>query len=316
MIVTLTAHPSFDKTIELGGPLAPGHVHTALGTREDAGGKGVNVSRAVAAARADTVAVLPLDDTDPYDGALRDARISARRVPISGAARSNITLVDPEGETTKVNLPGATLGTTDAGELIDALVDVCGGADWLVIAGSLPPGASDDFYVNVITAVRERLGTKSPRIAVDTAGAALHAVVTSAAPDLVTPNAEELAELVGAPSGGTVTGGAEAALALAEQLVPGAVRSALITLGADGAVLVDGDGTWVGTAPAIRVASTVGAGDSALAGYLLAHTEGRSPEERLRRAIQYGAAAAALPGTQPPSPHTLPTEGITIHRVR
>ena len=98
-------------------------------------------------------------------------------------------------------------------------------------------------------------------------------------------------------------------------LVPAKVGAALVTLGADGAVLVEAGGAWVATPPAIRAVSTVGAGDSSLAGYLLAHTQGAGPEERLRHAVRYGAAAASLPGTQPPAPADLPAGDVPVARV-
>ena len=88
-----------------------------------------------------------------------------------------------------------------------------------------------------------------------------------------------------------------------------------MTLGAHGAVLVTADGAWAGTPPRIRVASTVGAGDSSLAGYLLADLDGAAPEERLRRSIRYGAAAASLPGTQAPSPADLPVGDVHIRTL-
>ena len=90
------------------------------------------------------------------------------------------------------------------------------------------------------------------------------------------------------------------------------VGAALVTLGADGAVLVNGGGAWQATPPRIRVVSTVGAGDSSLAGYLLADVAGGGPEDRLRRSVQYGAAAASLPGTQAPTPHDLPAGEVVV----
>lgn len=311
MIVTLTANPSLDRTVVLSAPLQPGRVQQASSTREDAGGKGVNVARVVAAAGHETLAVLPLADTDPFDVALRAVGVRARRVPVTAHARANVTIADPEGVTTKLNLAGAGLTAAEAAAVIEAVSDACSGARWLVLAGSLPPGVSPAFYVDVIHAVRERLGDRAPRVAVDTSGDALRAVVERGAPDLIKPNDEELAALAGEdldPQGdlpGSV-------LAVARRLVPAKAGSALVTLGGRGAVLVEPDAAWFGAAPRIAVASTVGAGDSALAGYLLADVAGRGPAERLRTAIRYGAAAASLPGTQAPSPSDLPDDDVTV----
>lgn len=330
MIVTLTANPSLDRTIVLDGPLRPGEVQAASSSREDAGGKGINVSRAVAAAGARTLAVLPLADHDPYLAPLRSTGLSTRTIAVRGLTRSNLTITDPSGETTKLNLPGASLAPTEADALIAAVVDASVDARWLVLAGSLPPGAGDDFYVRVIEAVRRAHGASAPRIAVDTSRAALRAVVEHGGPDLIKPNDEELAELAGAelPAEPAPSASSEvtpmdsaqadtaavhhAVLDIARRLVPSRVAATLVTLGARGAVLVTADGAWAAPAPRIRVASTVGAGDSSLAGYILAESTDARPADRLTHAIRYGAAAASLPGTQLPAPHDLPSDDLPV----
>lgn len=303
MIVTLTANPSLDRTVTLQGALRLGAVQTASDVREDAGGKGINVTRVLRGSGVESRAVLPLDPEDPFAVALRAAGVTAAPVAVHGAARANLTIADPEGVTTKINLPGVTRTAEDAAALIDAVVAACAGARWLVLAGSIPPGLSESFYVDVIRAVRAA-GAPAPRIAVDTSGAALRAAVESGAPDLIKPNEDELAELAGV----TLDPGAplpEQVAAIAARLVPARVGSAFVTLGGDGAVLVTADGAWHGTPPPTRVRSTVGAGDSSLAGFLIAEERGAGPEECLRSGIRYGSAAAALPGTQAPTPTDL-----------
>ncbi len=314
MIVTLTTNPSLDRTVALTDPLRVGEVQTARGVREDAGGKGINVARVVAAASRRSLAVLPLDEDDPFAVALRATGVPVHIVAHAGSTRANLTVVDAQGVTTKINLPGAQLTTADADALTAAVVAASEGASWLVLAGSLAPGLPADHYVRVIDAVRERWGTGAPRIAVDTSGPALAAVVAAGAPDLIKPNDEELAELVGKPLDDRVPL-ADAVAAVAAELVPSRVGSALVTLGAQGAVIVTADGAWHGTPPPTRVQSTVGAGDSSLAGYLLAETAGLPVEERVRSGIRYGSAAAALPGTQPPTPNDLPTGDVPVRRL-
>lgn len=311
MIVTLTAHPSLDRTVTLGAPLRVGEVQAATASREDAGGKGINVARVVSAARHACVAVLPLAADDPFDAALRASGLDARRVPVGGHVRANLAVTDPSGVTTKLNLPGAMLSPDEQSALVDAVVTATGGAHWLVLAGSLPPGTPDDFYVRVIDAVREEHGEAAPRIAVDTSGSALATVVEGAAPELVKPNDDELAELMG----GAIGDDPASVLDAARSLVPVRAGAALVTLGGRGALLVERDGAWLATPPPIRVTSTVGAGDSSLAGYVLADTLGLDAEERLRRAVRYGAAAASLPGTQAPTPADLPTGDIPVIRL-
>jgi 1-phosphofructokinase len=310
-IVTLTANPSLDRTITLTDALRPGEVQAAASAREDAGGKGINVSRVITAAGVATLAVLPLASDDPFAAVLGGSGVPTCSVPVAGHARANLTITDSAGVTTKLNLPGATLSTTDVDDLIAAVVSASEAANWLVLAGSLPPGAGDALYVEIIRAVRDRWGTAAPRIAVDTSGAALRAVVYEASPDLIKPNDDELVELAGVALDARVPL-ADAVLPVAQALIPARVGAALVTLGADGAVLVTADGAWVATPPPIRVISTVGAGDSSLAGYLLADAAGSPPADRLRRSVQYGAAAASLPGTQAPTPDDLPSGEVIV----
>lgn len=310
MIVTLTANPSLDRTIILSSPLQPGEVQAAVSAREDAGGKGINVARVVATAGIPALAVLPLAADDPFGAALQATGVPTRRVAIRGHARANLTITDPRGVTTKLNLPGATLEQADVDALVAAVVAACAGARWLVLAGSLPPGAGDDFYVTVIHAVRDRWLDAAPKVAVDTSGEALRAAALHAHPDLIKPNEDELAELTGATLDDADLPGAVAEIA--RTLVPERVGAALVTLGARGSVLLTADGVFVANAPRIRVRSTVGAGDSALAGYLLADVAGAAPAERLVGAIRYGSAAATLPGTQPPRPADLPGDDVSV----
>ncbi|SEA96409.1 1-phosphofructokinase family hexose kinase [Leifsonia sp. 21MFCrub1.1] len=311
MIVTLTANPSLDRSVTLDAPLLPGAVQSALGAREDAGGKGINVARVIAAAGVPALAVLPLADDDPFGVALHSAGVATRPVPIHGHARANLTITDPAGVTTKLNLPGTVLEPAESAALVAAVVDACEGAEWLVLAGSLPPGAADDLYVTVIRAVRDRWLGDAPKIAVDTSGDALRAAVFDGHPDLIKPNELELAELTGTeqPAADDLV---DAVLAVARPLVPDTVGAALITLGAHGSVLVTADGAFVAEVPRITVRSTVGAGDSALAGYLLADRAGADPADRLVDAVRYGSAAASLPGTQAPRPLDLPPGDIRV----
>lgn len=313
MIVTVTANPALDRTVTLASPLRPGEVQTARSVREDAGGKGVNVSRVLAAAGIDTLAVVPVAGDDPYDAVVRATGLPTRVVPVERRVRTNLALTAPDGETTKVNLPGAALTPDDAAALTATVIEAVGGADWLVLAGSLPAGVADTFYVEIVEAVRERWGAAAPRIAVDTSGAALRAVVERGGVDLIKPNDEELAELTGAEI--DQASPLDSVRRLARRLVPERTASALVTLGGAGAALVTADGAWFAEAPRIRVASTVGAGDSSLAGYLLAEQAGLGPAARLQSAIRYGSAAASLPGTQAPTPADLGSGDIAVRSL-
>lgn len=316
MIVTLTANPSIDRTVTLTEPLRRGAVHRAESTESHPGGKGVNVARVVTAAGVPAVAVLPGNPQDPLLAALTSAGITHRGIAYPGSARTNLTVTEPDGTTTKINEPGAPLSPECLGSLEDVLRELADSASWLALSGSLPPGVPDGWYAELVAALRGI----DVRIAVDTSDApllGLAAAFGTVAPDLIKPNAEELGQLTGtdglalerAAAAGDPVPTAEAGLALIERGGPAAV---LATLGAAGAVLVTADGAWFATPPPIVPRSTVGAGDSSLAGYLLADLDGAEPAERLARAVAYGSAAAALPGTALPSPEQTDPAAVTV----
>lgn len=323
MIVTLTANPSLDRTVELPAPLARGEVQRAVAVHQHSGGKGVNVSRALVASGLETVAVLPGADGDPVLAGLFDDGVPYAALPIGQPLRSNVTLTEPDGVTTKINEPGPELDEEQQEALIGLLLDRSRGASWVVLAGSLPPGVPADFYATIAQRLRNREdGSPAPLIAIDSSGSPLAAAISGDAdgkPDLLKPNAEELAELATA-AGLTDVGTAEeleADPAVAAEAAAAVVRSGvgavLATLGSKGAVLVTADGgAWLATHTPIKAVSTVGAGDSSLAGYLLAATKGGSAQDCLRQAVAHGAAAASLPGSTVPAVHQTTPDAVTI----
>jgi 1-phosphofructokinase len=311
MIITLTPNPSLDRTIELGGALARGEVQRAVSTREEPGGKGVNIARALEASGILGLAILPGDDLDPVLVALRAAGVPHLGMPIGAAIRSNIAITEPDGTTTKVNVPGPVLSPGQQRSLIDLVLEKAEGAEWVVLAGSLPPGVPADFYAAITRELRSRFGAHAPKVAVDSSGAPLAAAVT-AGPDLIKPNADELAELTGIPDPDSLEGDPLLVARAAERLVAAGVGAVLATLGSKGAVLVTADGAWLAQTPPVIARSTVGAGDSALAGYLLSDIAGESAPDSLRQAAAHGAAAASLPGSTVPALNQTRPGDVTV----
>lgn len=300
MIITLTPNPSLDRTVELPGALERGEVQRATTSSAHPGGKGVNIVRALTASGIESLALLPGDATDPLVVALAAEGMPYRNLTINAPLRSNIAITEPDGTTTKVNEPGPALSPDQVAQLLEMTVNEADGASWLVLAGSLPQGVPADFYASVIAAVRSRYGADAPKIAVDSSGEPLAACL-SFGPDLLKPNAEELAELTGMSKSVDLESDPSLAASAAAGLVTSGVGAVLATLGSRGAVLVTSEGSWLATSPRIVAKSTVGAGDSALAGYLLANQRGDSPASSLQQATAHGAAAASLPGTQVPT---------------
>ncbi len=300
MILTVTPNPSLDRTYEVSS-LDRGEVVRATGERVDPGGKGVNVSRAVAAAGVRTVAVLPLGGAPgALVAQLLDGQgIEVAPVPVTGQTRSNIAVAEPDGTLTKINAPGPELSEREQKSLLATVGERSAGADWIACCGSLPRGLRPSWYAELVA----RAHAAGARIALDTSGPALLAALAER-PDVVKPNAEELAEAVGRPLA-TVGDAVKAA----EELRELGARAVLASLGADGQLLVDDAGAHFASAPVDAVRSNVGAGDSSLAGFLIA---GGTGPAALASAVAHGAAAVQLPGSVMPSPSDLAPDAVTV----
>jgi 1-phosphofructokinase len=318
MIVTVTPNPSIDRTVTLSTPLTRGAVHRVCSVTTEPGGKGVNVARALTLAGVDAVALLPAAGTDPLVAALQGIGVPFRCIPITSPVRTNIAVTEMDGTTTKINEPGARLDDVAIDALTRSVVGSAGHASWVVMSGSLPPGMPDSWYADVVA----KLAAYGCKVAVDTSDKPLAALVDGfdrAAPDLIKPNAEELAGVIGfspqALEAAVAHGDPEPVVSAAQQLVNRGVGAVLATLGAAGAVLVNQAGSWLATPPPIVPRSTVGAGDSSLAGYLRADVGGAEPPQRLQMAVAYGSAAAALPGSALPTPAEVDLNAVRVTSV-
>ena len=305
MIVTLTPNPSVDRTVSVEA-LDRGAVIRATGSREDPGGKGINVSRALALNGTPTAAVLPVGGA--YGrlmlALLEPLGLDVRPVGIGEPIRANIAVVEPDGTTTKINEQGPALQADEIDALREAVGDASRDASWVVCCGSLPPGVPDGFYAAMV-----RQGHDAGlRVAVDSSGAPMAAALT-AAPDLIKPNRIELAEAVGRElcSLGAVVDAARG-------LIATGVGTVVVSLGRDGALLVDADQVVHAAASISRPLSTVGAGDSLLAGYLHGVHGGDEPAAALARAVAFGAAAVMLPGSEMPGPKQVAAVTVSLDR--
>ncbi|HNF03826.1 MAG TPA: 1-phosphofructokinase [Mycobacterium sp.] len=318
MIVTVTPNPSIDRTVTLPARLVRGAVHRVQSVSTEPGGKGVNVARALTLAGLDTLAILPAGGRDPILSALQSCGVPFYAVPVDGAVRTNLTITESDGTTTKINEPGAVIDEAALAALTAAILDRAESARWVVLSGSLPPGMPDSWYADVVA----RLQSFDCKVAVDTSDAPLAALAAEfgrAAPDLIKPNAEELASLAGVAAehleAALAQGDPDPVVAAARQLINRGAHTVLATLGPAGAVLVDETGSWLATPPPIKPRSTVGAGDSSLAGYVRADVAGAQPPQRLQMAVAYGSGAAALPGSALPSPAQIDLDDVAVNPI-
>ena len=298
MITTFTANPSIDKTLRFEEDIMLGGVNRAAEVVVQPGGKGINVALGLTRAGVAVRAVFPANPSDPLLPLLPELDVVT--APAPAAVRTNVSVVTPSG-TTKINEPGAEFSRAEIEELERTLFEASG--DYVMLSGSLAPGFPTDEYVQLVHTLHER----GAWVGVDTSDeplAAIAANLPDAAPDFLKPNADELAELIGA-NGDELEAAASKGdyaqlIAASRQLHEAGVANVLVSLGSAGAMLTNAEGTWFAPAPKVTPRSTVGAGDSSVAGFLQAFTRGASSAKCLAWAVAYGSAAVTLPGTSIP----------------
>ncbi|RIX26419.1 1-phosphofructokinase family hexose kinase [Amnibacterium setariae] len=296
-VVTLTPAPVLDRTY-LVASMAPGKVNRAIEVHEYMSGKGLNVSRTLHVARHPTAAVMPIGRDDEHLLFRTPFPHILRIMPIQGRIRVNTAIVEDGGRTTNVNQSAIPMSTTDWNRVVDLTVEQIQDmdADWLCASGTHPFNSDTDDYVDM-TGLFERVREAGARVALDTSGVPLDRLVTSGLVNLIKPNADELANLVGR---NLATIGE--ALEAGRELNHGGVEVALVSLGADGALAITSDDAVWGAAVAPQLVNTTGAGDATLAGFLgNSIREDGSHELDLERAlataVSWGALAVSLPTT-------------------
>jgi 1-phosphofructokinase len=294
MITTVTPNPSLDRTLHL-PRFVPGDVNRATATMVEPSGKGVNVALALHGVGVPVRAVLPTGGSVGHEIAmlLDDLGLDHIDVPIAGSPRSNISLVEADGRTSKVNEPGPELSEVEVDALCSMALTHSDTGEWLVWAGSLPVGFSPQRFADAVAATRGA----GRFVALDCSGVPLRRALAQESdrlPHLVKPNADELAEVAGR-SLRTLGDVADAA----QMLLARGVHTVLVSLGRHGALLVDADlpGPLHGVAAVHRVANTVGAGDAFLAGWLAAGSAGATSSDALANALRFGATAVEHEGT-------------------
>jgi 1-phosphofructokinase len=294
VIVTVTLNPSLDRTLDVDRFDRGAVLRTSRPTLEP-GGKGVNVTRALTANGVPSIAVLPVGGGEGTElGALLTAAgVACRLVPVAGRTRSNITVAEADGTVTKFNEPGEPLASHEVDALVAAVASSVAAGDWVVVSGSVPP----EFGADELRDVLVRLARLGINLAVDSSGDALAAALR-VAPRLIKPNRSELAEIAGRELDSIAD-----VIAAATAVRDRGVELVLVSLGADGAVLVGPSGVLVGESRVDRPRNTVGAGDCFLAGFLSRFSVDETEvEQAMLHALAWGAAAAALPGTSVPAP--------------
>jgi 1-phosphofructokinase family hexose kinase len=284
VILTVTLNAAIDRTVAVPN-FRLGRRHRAVESRTVAGGKGINVARALSLLGRPVIAAgfVGGPTGSRVLEQLREESVLTDFTRIAAETRINLAVIDPtSGEQTEINERGPAVSPEETKRLFERIGYLAGGARICVLAGSLPPGAGDDLYARLIA----DLGRRGVPVVLDAEGEAMLAGVRAGA-SMVTPNEREAEELVGQE----FSDGGDLATGLNELVRLGATEAAITR--PEGCVATVGEGPErrlleVHTEP-LEPVSTVGSGDAFLAGYVAARYEGRSPEECLAYGVACGA---------------------------
>jgi 1-phosphofructokinase family hexose kinase len=298
-IVCVSANPAIDRRIHIAS-LVPGEVIRARSSVAMPGGKAAHVAMAARALELgpNWIGFLGGAIGEQVESELRRLAIEVSPIRTAAETRVNLEIIENSGRITEVLEPGGQISGDEQTEFLRLFAENLS-ADWkgalVAISGSLPPGLPPDFYAQLIGVARQA----ESAVFLDTSGDALGAGI-AAKPNFIKPNRREAEVLLG-----RTLPDLQAVVAAARLLISLGARSAAITLGAEGLVWVEGkDGpTWLAEPPRLKAISTVGCGDTTLAGFAYAALRGLRGEDTLRFAAACGAAncLAELEGRISPS---------------
>lgn len=281
MITTVTLNASIDKAYQIKGFLNPGTVMRVSGLRNSAGGKGLNAARVI------NLCGVPVKATGIVGGCngdyllnlLTQDGIAYDFFRISGETRSCINVLAEDGSSTEFLEPGCEVTESEQEAFFDFFRYTIQESSMIILSGSVPKGFPSDIYGKLIRIAREYKKT----VFLDTSGSYLKEGIT-AEPDFVKPNQAELEEL-----SGSKLHSMQDLIESGNKLRKLNIRYVVISLGADGALLICDDGCFHGKPEKIHAVNTVGCGDSMVAAFAAALYRKEKPED----CLAYSAAVSA-----------------------
>lgn len=291
-IVTLTLNPTVDKSTSV-DKIVPEHKLRCAAPKFDPGGGGINVSRALRRLGSDSLAVFPAGGPigSLLQHLLTEEGIAQQLIETVSWTRENFIVVDnSSNQQYRFGMPGRDLSAAEQQRVLDALKAIAPRPEFLVISGSLPPGVEPDFLVTIVRAANQ-VGVK---VVLDTSGPALERLVEAGGLYLIKPNLGELCKLVRLPE----LDSACVAEAARELIGDNKCTLVVASMGPQGACLVSQELVDHVPAPAVKKRSTVGAGDSMVAGMVHALSAGLPLREVVRMGVACGTAATMNPGTE------------------
>lgn len=289
-IYTITLNPAYDVHA-YAEHFAPFHENLAAVTSREAGGKGVNLSRALQNGGTENTAVVVLgkDNCSEFKEELAAAGLQTILLEKPGRIRENLTLHCADAPETRISFSGFPADDSLLDE-VSALLDV--DADTVItFTGRVASGMSMDR----VKAFLKALQAKGAKIVLDSKSFSIEDIY-DVRPWLIKPNQEEISEYLGCQIN-TIAEAKEKAQVFASH----GVTNVMVSLGEQGALLLHSGSCYIATPPAVNAISTIGAGDSSLAGFIAAAKKVETPAACLQNAVTYGTAACLTEGSLPPT---------------
>ncbi|HUV03660.1 MAG TPA: 1-phosphofructokinase [Armatimonadota bacterium] len=290
MIATVTLNPALDKSVYI-DRLHPNDANRISKIEVDAGGKGINASRVLKELGSETIALGLLGGRTGrfIEHVLNTEGISTDFVRIERETRTNICVQETSGAPpTMLNEPGPPITEHEFDELFVKVRRAAHSWTMVIFGGSLPPGAPIDVYRRLVTVVREA----GARAILDSDGEAMRLGI-EAVPFMIKPNTDEVRRLVGVE-----VKSIDDALRAVKSLRELGVQLVVVSMGAEGAVAGSDEGAWRAVPPQVKPVSTIGSGDSMVAGIAHILSHGGFLEEALRWGTAAGAATAMTNGAE------------------
>ena len=289
MIVTVTLNASIDKAYYLNSPVIDGTVHRISVVYNSAGGKGLNASRAI------TTLNYPVCATGFVGGnngrylvelAHKDG-ITSDFIYTEQETRSCINILEPNGQSTEFLEPGQPVLTKDFLAFKAKLAELAKNAEVVTFNGSIPKGISAAKYKELI---EETMAAGVPCI-VDASGSLLTSCI-DVLPTMIKPNTDEIGQLLGRE-----VSTEDEIIKAAQELYKRGIKIVVISLGAQGALMVSDEGTFRATPPKIKVINPVGAGDTLVGAFAVALAQKKTISECLVFALSCATASCLSAGT-------------------
>ncbi|MBE6593863.1 MAG: 1-phosphofructokinase family hexose kinase [Ruminococcaceae bacterium] len=290
-IITLTLNPAFDVHCSADSFEAC-HENLATITEREAGGKGVNISRALSMNGVDNLALLAVGDENgaEFCAELDKDSMTYETIELKGRIRENITIHTKNAPETRLSFTGFDTDETLLQKFEEKLIPMLDAGDLVTFTGSVPSGIS----ISAVKGFIANIKNTGAKVVIDSRSFKKDDLIETK-PWLIKPNEEEIAVYLNREidSFESVMDGAKA-------LYESGIENVMISLGSKGALLVCSDGAFIAHPPKINAISTIGAGDSSIGGFLAAAAAGKDSAEMLRTAVSYGSAACMSAGTRPP----------------